>query len=45
MGMLEKDETTNGKEVKEGLNTSSKSVKAISSTTLDSKGREDSQSS
>jgi len=32
-GMLEKDEVTSGKEVKGGLNTSSRSVKDVSSTT------------
>jgi len=43
--MLEKYEATNGKKVKVGSNTSFRSVKDALSTKLDSRGREDSQSS
>jgi len=42
MGVLEKDGVTSGKEVKGGSNTSWRSVKGASLTTLDSRGREDS---
>ena len=45
IGVLEKDEVTIGKEVKWGSDTSSRSVKCVSPTTLDYRGREDSQSS
>jgi len=41
MGELEKDGATCDKEVKGGLNTSSRPVKGASSTTLDSRGRKD----
>jgi len=41
MGVLEKDGATSGKEVKGGPKTSSKSVEGVSSTTSDSRGRED----
>ena len=39
-GVLEKDGAPSGKEVKGGSNTSFRSVKGASSTTLDSRGRE-----
>jgi len=42
MGVLEKDGVISGKEVKEVLNTSSRSTKDASSTTLDARVREDS---
>ena len=42
---LEKDGIASGKEVKGGSNTSSRPVEGASSTTVDSMGREDSQSS
>jgi len=42
MGVLEKDGATSAKEVKRGSNTSSRSVEGVSSTTLDSTGRDDS---
>ena len=42
VGVLEKDGATNGKEVKGGSNASSRSVKSVSSTTLDSREKEDS---
>jgi len=43
--VLEKDGATSGKEIKGRLNTSSRLVEGASSTTLDSRGKEDSQSS
>jgi len=45
IGGLEKDGATNDKEVKRGLNASSRSVKGASSTRLDFKGRKDPQPS
>jgi len=45
MVVLEKDRAISGKEVKGGSNTSFRLIEGASSTTLDSRGREDSQSS
>jgi len=42
MGVLEKDGAISGKYVKVGSNTSSRSVKGASSTTIDYRGRKDS---
>jgi len=42
VGVLENDGAKKGKEVEGGSNVSSRSVKGASSTTLDSRGREDS---
>ena len=45
VGVLEKDGVTNDNEAKGGSNTSFRSVKGASSTTLDFREKEDSQSS
>jgi len=45
MGVVEKDGTTIGREVKGGPNTSYREPEGASSTTVDSRGIEDSQSS
>jgi len=43
IGVLEKDGATSGKEVKGGSITSSRLVEGVTTTTLDSREREDSQ--
>jgi len=45
MGVVEKDGTTTGQEAKGGPNTSYRELEGASSTTVDSRGIEDSQSS
>jgi len=42
IGVLEKKEAIKGEEVKGGSNTSSRSIKQVLSTKLDSRGRDDS---